>query len=147
MKIKYKIVENYPSEYQVVVRYYTDMITEQELNVIPYGDVAYDDSLKDDGTPKRCRSDVSLDLPIPLPSVDELNRLFLINAPVVWLEKLEKIKDPTIDTSMDTIDSLLNVENTIDKTEYDALFNTTDTSLTDAEISALLTQLESANTV
>lgn len=147
MKIKYKIVENHSSEYQVVVRYYTDIITEQELNVIPYGDITYDDSLNEDGTPKRCRSDVSLDLPIPLPSDEELNKYFLMNAPVTWLEKLEKLKDPSVDKTLTNIENMVGVEKVVDKTEYDTLFNTTDTSLTDAEISALLTQLESANTV
>lgn len=141
MKIKYKIVENHSSEYQVVVRYYTDMITEQELNVIPYGDVAYNDSLKDDGTPKRCRSDVSLDLSIPLPSDEELNKYFLMNAPVTWLEKLEKLKDPSVDKTLTNIEDLVGVEKVVDKTEYDSLFTTSENTLTEEELNNLLNDL------
>lgn len=97
--IKYKIVEVNEAEHSIVVRYYTDKITEEMLAV---------DIL--DGVIRRCRTDYSLDLPIPAPTGAELHNFISIRAPKDWLFAQEDILDPAIDTSLSSIMPLLNVE-------------------------------------
>jgi hypothetical protein len=95
MNIHYKIVEVWPSDHQIVVRYWTDVLSEEFL--------ASDSNRKEDGTPVRCRSDVALTLPIPAPTGKELDELLVRNAPLEWLKTLEKVQTPDIDTSMSDI--------------------------------------------
>jgi len=99
MNIHYKIVEVWPSDHLIVARYWTDVITEQYLDS--------NQGTKDDGTPARCRSDVSITLPIPAPTGQELEDLIMRNAPSFWLKTLEDVHNPEIDTSMTNIQSLL----------------------------------------
>jgi hypothetical protein len=109
MNIHYKIVEVYHEESQIVIRYWTDVISELEL--------ASDENRYDDGTPVRCRTDVSVDVPNPEPEGEELEKFLMQFCPIAFLEKLENIRNPEIDTSINTMQSLLNVKKTIDKDE------------------------------
>jgi hypothetical protein len=95
MNLHYKIVEVWPSDHLIVVRYWTDVLSEEFL--------ASDSNRKEDGTPVRCRSDVSLTLPIPTPTGKELEDLIVRQAPLEWLKTLEKVQAPEIDTSMSDI--------------------------------------------
>lgn len=112
MNLHYKIVEVWPQDHLVVIRYWTDALSEEFL--------ASSDIRKEDGTPERCRSDVSVTLPIPAPEGEDLEKLFLSYAPLDWLKTLEKIQAPEIDTSMnhilevkDQVFSVPNVEKAI----------------------------------
>jgi len=80
MKIKYKIIEVSQQEHQIVVRYYTDLITEQMLST---------DTL--DGKVRRARTDVAIDLPIPLPPNEEIHGLIQRQAQVDFFRKKEAI--------------------------------------------------------
>jgi hypothetical protein len=102
MILKYKVVEVWPNDHLIVVRYYTDKLSEMELMSFP--------DLKEDGTPVRCRTDVSISVPIPEPTAEELEKLIISNAPIDGLKTLEMIKDPTVDTSLTIASTLLNVE-------------------------------------
>lgn len=102
MILKYKVIEVWPNDHLIVVRYYTDKLSENEL--------ASWSELKEDGTPVRCRTDVSISVPIPEPTEQELEKIIIANAPINGLKTLEMIKDPLIDTTMITASSLLNVE-------------------------------------
>ena len=95
MNIHYKIVEVWPNDHLIVARYWTDVLSEEFL--------ASDSNRKEDGTPVRCRSDVSLTLPIPTPTGKELEDLIVRQAPLEWLKTLEKVQAPEIDTSMSDI--------------------------------------------
>ena len=95
MNLHYKIVEVWPSDHLIVVRYWTDVLSEEFL--------ASDSNRKEDGTPVRCRSDVSITLPIPAPTGNELENLIVSQAPLEWLKTLEKVQAPDIDTSMSDI--------------------------------------------
>ena len=97
--IKYKIVEVDTNQHSIVVRFYTDKITE---------DLLATDVL--DGVIRRCRTDYSIDLPIPAPVGAALSDFILARAPKDWLENQEKIADPTVDTSMTDLASLIGVE-------------------------------------
>ena len=109
MNIHYKIVELWPDDHLIVARYWTDNITEEML--------ASDTNRKEDGTPVRCRTDVSLNLPVPTPSVDEVETIVKGNAPLTWLKMLESKLDPKIDTEVDHIKALLNVKKTASEKE------------------------------
>ena len=102
MNLKYKVIEVWPDSHTIVVRYYTDKLSEIELTSFP--------DLKEDGTPVRCRTDVSISVPIPEPTAEQLEKLIISNAPIDGLKTLEMIKDPTVDTSLTIASTLLNVE-------------------------------------
>jgi hypothetical protein len=136
MNIYYKIVEVWPQDHLIVVRYFTDTITENELASAP--------STKPDGTPVRCRTDVSLSIPIPEPTEEELKKIILFNCPIEFFKTQEKLKDPEIDTSMTTYQSQLNVVKTTTLEEIDALRTPPTISqqdLTEEEINQLIQQL------
>lgn len=97
--IKYKIIEADTSQHSIVVRYYTDIITEAMLST---------DTL--DGIIRRCRTDYSFDLPIPTPTASELHDFIVARAPSAWLRTQEAVHNSSIDTSLSAIVPLLNVE-------------------------------------
>lgn len=98
MKLNYRIVEIHPEDHLVVVRYWTDKLSEEDLASGP--------ERNEEGKLLRCRSDVSISIPIPEPDKEELHKLFMFNAPVAGLKTLEEVRDPTVDTSMINVTSL-----------------------------------------
>jgi hypothetical protein len=117
MNIKYKIVEVWPNDLVFVVRYYTDLITEEML--------AVDDNRKPDGTPVRCRTDISLDIP----SLDdeEEKQAFLkdlkIRGPVEFLKRQEKILKNENDFAegIELVTSFLDIEQHTTEDEIDTI--------------------------
>lgn len=101
MNLKYKIIEVYPQYHQIVVRFYTDIITEQMLSV------QVDENT---GAILRCRTDYAIDLPVPAPTGDALDAFISKYAPRDWLQTQEAVLNPAIDTSLAAIQSLVNVE-------------------------------------
>jgi hypothetical protein len=97
--IKYKIVEVNQAEHSIVVRYYTEKITETMLAT---------DTL--DGVIRRCRTDYSMDLPIPAPEGAELEQFIMLRAPADWLASMEKMNDTASPVSMDALVALIGVE-------------------------------------
>ena len=81
MNIHYKIVEVWPDDHLIVARYWTDVLTEESL--------AFNEERAEDGTPIRCRTDISLSVPIPAPSAEEMDKFILNNAPLAFLKTLE----------------------------------------------------------
>jgi len=136
MNIHYKIVEVWPNDHLIVARYWTDNVSEESL--------ASDSNRKEDGTPVRCRSDVAITLPIPAPTGIELEKIVLANAPKAWLETLEKVADPNIDTSLEGLQSLVGVTKTKTTQQIEDILNVNPESkqLSDSEISDLIAQLK-----
>lgn len=99
MNLKYKIIEVYPEHHSIVVRFYTDIITEQMLAV----DVL-------DGVIRRGRTDFAIDLPIPAPTGDALVKFISSKAPTDWLTTQEAVINPNMDTSLSTIIGLVGQE-------------------------------------
>lgn len=97
--IKYKIIEVNQADHSIVVRYYTDTITEELLAV----DVL-------DGVVRRARTDYSIDLPIPTPTGEVLEAIIMAVAPVKWLTERELLADTANPVSMDSVIALLGVE-------------------------------------
>ena len=133
MNIHYKIVEVWPDDHLIVARYWTDIISEEFLNSYPDNP-----DRKEDGTPLRCRSDVSVTLPLPTPDGEELEKIILQNAPVVWLKTLESVVDPFIDTSMGNVQRLLGVTQTKTEEQLGDIIGGTNGALSDDEIQRLI---------
>jgi len=129
MNLHYKIVEVWPSDHLIVVRYWTDVLSEEFL--------ASDSNRKEDGTPVRCRSDVAITLPIPTPTGKELEELIVRNAPLEWLKTLEKVQAPEVDTSMSDILKLKDEKFTADASK---ILNPVET-LTDEQIQEMIDKI------
>ena len=91
--IIYKIIETWEDTNSIVVRYFTDKLTENELSVDPSERIGIT-------PPVRCRTDVSISLPFPVPSDEEIEEIIMDNVPYESLEFFEKVKDPEIDTKI-----------------------------------------------
>ena len=134
MNIHYKIVEVWPNDHLIVARYWTDLLSEEFL--------ASDSNRKEDGTPVRCRSDVSLTLPIPAPTGNALEKLILTNAPIAWLQTLENVQNPNVNTDMSAIENLVGAVSTKSATEIQQTINPNQSQqLSDAEISSLIAKI------
>ena len=79
--IKYKIIEVNPAGHSIVVRYYTNVVTEAFLatHVGSVGEIL------------RGRTDYNLDLPVPTPNAADLDRIIMNAAPKKWLETQENV--------------------------------------------------------
>lgn len=97
--IKYKIIETDTSQHSIVVRFYTDIITEAMLAT----DVL-------DGVIRRGRTDYSFDLPVPTPTGAALHDFIVARAPTAWLHIQEDVLNPAVDTSLSTVIPLVGVE-------------------------------------
>ena len=100
--MKYKIIEINSDDHSIVVRFYTNKVTEADLAV----------QVDDKGNVLRCRTDFNIDLPVPAPTGQGLEKFILRYAPRDWLQKREDIADPMVDTSLAHLLPLLGVEQT-----------------------------------
>lgn len=103
MTIKYKIVEVHPEQHCIVVRFYSDVVTEASLMT----------QCDEAGAILRCRTDYNIDLPVPAPTGVALEKLISAQAPVAWLTTQESILDPLVDTSLAAALALLGVESVV----------------------------------
>jgi hypothetical protein len=129
MKLYYKIVEAWPEDHLIVVRYWTDIITEEFL-------AQPDSTPMADGSPNRCRSDTTFTLPVPTPTGEELDKLISSGGPVEWLKLLESIHDPSIDTSLNDIKNMIGVVKEAD------ISSTQQLNMTDADIEELISKIQ-----
>lgn len=99
MNIHYRIVKVDVGSHGVLVRYWTDKVTEMDLaepQNLPDGP-----PLNADGYPLNTRTDILLTIyDTPTPTPEELDKRIMMAAPVDWLRLQEDIKDKSIDTSM-----------------------------------------------
>jgi hypothetical protein len=100
MEMKFRIIEAYPNEHQIVVRFYTDELPESELisQAGPNGEIL------------RARTDVAILLPVPPPNGDALVALIMRHCPTHFFELKKAISDPLVDTSLGTILPLVGQE-------------------------------------
>lgn len=102
MNLKYKIVEVNPASHSIVVRFYTDTLTEDALA-----------SQLVDGEVVRCRTDYSIDLPVPAPQGDALKEFITARAPKEWLKTQEALLNPATSNSLTALDALLQIETVV----------------------------------
>ena len=127
MEVKAKIVSVDQANHSVVVRYYTDILTEDKLATSfkpekyqPDPENAPDDWLtrtviarSEDGAPLCCRTDRAVDVvEVPAPTGQALLDYITKRNPPnrEWLELMEKVSDPAVDTSMSGVDEIVGVE-------------------------------------
>lgn len=87
-KLKYRIIETYPEERLCVVRYLCDFISEHDLKSDP--------NVDENGIPVRCRTDVSIEIPLHLGSnipKEELEAIIWANAPRHFFDKQYELKN------------------------------------------------------
>ena len=109
MHIKYNIVGFSTEEHTIVVRIYSDGTTEEDLAV---RDVDTGEIIRhSDGSIKNCRTDVNITLwDVPALTGSDLDEYISRHAPKQWFEILEKITDPSIDTTLSTIKDMVGEE-------------------------------------
>lgn len=100
MNLKYKIIEVHPETHSIVVRYYTDLVTEAVLA----------SQVTADGVIIRCRTDQGIELPVPAPTGAALEAFITARAPRALLEMQETLLNNPVDTSLDTLTDLIGVE-------------------------------------
>jgi len=106
MNIQYRIIKIDPESHGVVIRYFTDKLTEMDLASSFNEDGSV--KLNADGYPVATRTDVLMTLyDTPTPSTEDVEKRIMINAPVDWLKIHEEIKDPNIDTKMRNLRDLV----------------------------------------
>ena len=99
MNIHYRIIKVDPEAHGIVIRYFTDKVTEMDLANLYNEDGSV--KLNADGYPVSTRTDVLMSIyDTPAPNQEELEKRIMINAPVDWLQLQEDIKDPNVDTKM-----------------------------------------------
>ena len=128
MNVHYKIVEVWPQDHLIVVRYWTDIISEEFL--------ASSTEKNENGSFVRCRTDVALSVPVPAPSNEELEKFILNNIPYNFLKTLENVLDPNVDTSMQSIFSMKNKKFT--KENYEPIDPLSTKELSEDEIKTLI---------
>jgi hypothetical protein len=106
MNLKLKIVRADTAEHSVLIRSFTDKVTEAML--AQRNPVTGDIDKMADGSPVATRTDLFVNLPVPMPTGDALNKWLLDNHGNhcrAWLGLQEKIADPGIDTAMAGIEA------------------------------------------
>lgn len=82
MKINYRILSFNIDDNSILVRYWTDLLTERQLSVDPLE--VYD-------TPDHCRSDCNITLPFKATSSEhDVHRIIMHNVPRQFLQILEQ---------------------------------------------------------
>lgn len=97
--MKFKIIEVDETQHSIVVRFWTNKVTENDLAV----DVR-------DGVVLRGRTDYCIQLPVPVPTGNALKAYILKHAPVDFLDIQELVKDPGVDTSMSALRGQIGIE-------------------------------------
>lgn len=133
MNLHYKIIEVWPDDHQIVVRYTTDIVNEEML-------VSF---RNEEGKIVRCRSDVAITLPIPAPEGDQLEKLIIENAPKAFLNTLENVIDPNVDTSLSSLEKLQG--KTFTKEISVAMDPIGSSALTDDEIQEMIKKFSADN--
>jgi len=92
--IYYKIVDKFPNEHQILVRYYSDDLQEADLV----------SAWEADGvTPAKYRTDYVITLPVPTPTGEDLEKIILFNCPTWWFKIKKSVLDDTQDTTLSDI--------------------------------------------
>ena len=78
--IKFRIISHDPEQHSIIVRYYSEALTEEVL--------AVERTAK--GKVARCRTDTNINLPYPLPSDAALIDQLKACAPIEWFEHMER---------------------------------------------------------
>lgn len=99
MNVSFRIVKVDPTEHGILVRYFTDKVTETDLATS--FDANNNIKLHADGYPLSTRTDMFMSIyKFPTPPYEEIKKDIITRAPIEWLNLQEKVKDKTVDTSL-----------------------------------------------
>lgn len=113
MNIYYKIIEIHPENLTFVVRYWTDTLSEEDL-------AADKRNKKIDGSPLRCKSDVSYNIPVAKPTIEELDREARYRAPYQWLkEEAERLQFLNSKPDLKYLDTLIDQQKKVTSEEIE----------------------------
>jgi len=101
MQINYRVLSVDETESSMIVRYWTDELSEKELSVDPE---------ETNDTPTQCRTDYNLTVSDHSKSEEALHEFILSCAPVGWFDVKHKVKDPNVDTSLPEAKKLVGVD-------------------------------------
>lgn len=112
-QVKYRILEIDPTQHSIVVRFYTDKISEKDLATSyitdPNGNLILE--TRSDGSPTRCQTDYNINIwQTPAPTEEDLKKIISSSAPYDWFNLKHSILDPTVDTSLSNVVALLDKE-------------------------------------
>lgn len=111
MEIKFKILEIDQSQHSILVRYFTDYFTEDNLassfTTDQSGQTIIDRNL--DGSPKRCQTDYNINIwkTNPSPTLEDIKKLANDAAPYEWFKLKHDVLDPAVDTSLSNANALI----------------------------------------
>lgn len=155
MEIKFKIIEMHPDQHSMVVRYWTDLFSQDDLAT----SISYDADgnkiidRREDGIPARCQTDVNINIwQVPAPSSNVIIQIANNSAPYDWFALKHAVADPTIDTGLANVALVMNTEYVAERPVIQVpaaeqqQTQTTET-LTEDEITALINSLISNTSV
>ena len=133
IKIYYKILEVNHIDNTILVRYYTDFLSEDELDALPS-----EQQKREDGTPFRCRTDSNLSIWDHIKTEEDIHNHIIQCAPIEWFKIQKKVKEGEINPILDIMysqkDQVFNKQVAIDAVRTESL-------LTDEEIDDLILKL------
>lgn len=110
MEVKYRIIDVDPNQHSIVVRYYTNVLSEDSLATSFNTDGSI--ARGTDGSPLRCQTDYNINIwktETP-PTIDDIKKIANDSAPYDWFKLKHDILDPNVDTSLSSVFSLLGKE-------------------------------------
>ena len=110
MEVKYRIIDVDPNQHSIIVRYYTNVLTEDSLAISFNSDGSI--ARRADGSPQRCQTDYHINVwktETP-PTEEEIQKIANDSAPYDWFKLKHDIMDPNIDTSLSNVSSLVGKE-------------------------------------
>lgn len=110
MEVKYRIIDVDPNQHSIIVRYYTNVLTEDSLAISFNSDGSI--ARRADGSPQRCQTDYHINIwkTDTTPTVEEIQKIANDAAPYDWFKLKHDILDPNIDTSLSNVSSLVGKE-------------------------------------
>lgn len=110
MEAKYRIIDVDPNQHSIIVRYYTDVLTEDSLAISFNSDGSI--AKRSDGSPQRCQTDYHINIwkTDTAPTAEEIQKIANDAAPYDWFKLKHDILDPSIDTSLSNASSLIGKE-------------------------------------
>ena len=122
MNIHYRIVRVDTAAHGVVIRYWTDKVTEMDL--ASQFDSNGNPVLNADGYPVQTRTDSLMTIyEVPPPSVEDIIKRIKVQAPVDWLRLQESILDPGIDTRLSDVKNAIGDSGSYSETDIDGIRN------------------------
>lgn len=150
MKVKYRIIEVDSSQHSIVVRYYTDILSQDDLAT------SFDTNntimRRPDGTPQRCQTDYNINIwkTDPSPTIEDIHEIAKGAAPYDWFKLKHAVLNPNVDTTLNVVNSIINQEFTAVKPKLpdltiDVVNNDNGANTTEQEIQDLINSILGSN--